>query len=454
MRAFRGVGLGLVALLVGYAGCGTSEGTSADASACPDLEGNFAITDGSCFEPFECEIAGSACTATCSDGTELKLAADDSGFEFVTADGAECTAEVDEGTLLGFCKQGGESCTFQGTISQASHTGTGGFGGDPGKTGSGGAVASGGVGATGGVGAGGTGGSSATGGTGATSGAGGAASGGAGGAGGECLRVAIIGSQGSFGSVPGEEGSSALESWLNQNSTATVRSFHEKPTFDAAFLEDFDVLILEQPRAGQADPLWVYGADEVAAVEAWVRTGAHGVIALSGYGGDSSEVDPTNQLLAFAGMQYVASSDTLATPSGSLAACAYCLGNSVPQTSWNGAHPIAAGVEAVGAFHGRAIDVTGSNVQTVSTDGVTVLAAAAQVDQGRVFMFHDDWVTYVSQWDGAGLATDCRAIEDQNHQCWNVHPTTTYQLATFWFNALRWVGGAPAFFALVDPVVQ
>ena len=31
--------------------------------------------------------------------------------------------------------------------------------------------------------------------------------------------------------------------------------------------------------------------------------------------------------------------------------------------------------------------------------------AATGVDAGRVFVFHDEWITYNSQWTGAGLVT-------------------------------------------------
>ncbi len=264
-----------------------------------------------------------------------------------------------------------------------------------------------------------------------------------------CINVAVFGQQGNYGAVPGMDGTSAIQAWLNENSSADVQLFHDKPAINAEFLAQFDVIILEDPRATKDGPKWVYGADEIAAVEAWVRGGPRGIIALSGYSADQGEVDPTNQLLAFTGMQYVGSSDTLGSASGS---CAYCLGNSVSETGWNTAHPIAKNITAVGAFHGRSINITGQGVETISTDGATVLGAVAQVDQGRVFMFHDEWVTYTSQWDGTGLQNDCRAL-DANHMCLNVHPSTTYQTSTFWYNSLRWVSGEPQCFDINDETI-
>lgn len=262
-----------------------------------------------------------------------------------------------------------------------------------------------------------------------------------------CINVAVFGQQGNFGAVPGMDGTSAIQAWLNTNSSAEVALFRDKPAINADFLAQFDVIILEDPRAVKDGPKWSYGPDEIAAVEAWLRGGAKGIIALSGYSADAAEVDPTNALLAFSGLQYVAGSDTLGSASGQ---CAYCLGNSVSETEWNTAHPIAANITAVGAFHGRSVTVNNAAAVTVSTAGSTVLGATVQVDQGRVFMFHDEWVTYTSQWNGAGLQDDCRTIGDPNHSCLNVHPSTTYQTSTFWYNALRWVSGEPQCFDIMD----
>ncbi len=280
-----------------------------------------------------------------------------------------------------------------------------------------------------------------------------------------CIGVAVFGQQGEFGAVPGMDGVSAIQQWLNDNSTAEAALFREKPAITAEFLAPYHVIILEDPRAVKKGALWQYTAEDIAAIETWVRTApegqARGIISLTGYSNDTNEVNPTNQLLAFSGMQYVGASDTLATNPETQ--CAYCLGNSVPEREWNALHPIAANLTAVGAFHGRSISVTGAGVETVTTSGTTVLGAAAQVDLGRVFMFHDEWVTYNSQWNGEGLpqGSDCRHVadggdipdSDLNHQCLDIHPSTTYQTSTFWYNALRWAAGDPACLKIEDPTI-
>ncbi len=269
-----------------------------------------------------------------------------------------------------------------------------------------------------------------------------------------CINVAVFGTQATYGAVPGSDGVSAIQAWLNENSSAEVQLFREKPAITAEFLEQFQVIILEDPRAVAKGAKWVYSAEEIAAVETWVRNLSaagqpRGIISLTGYSDDGNEVDPTNALLAFSGMQYVPNSDTLGSSSDS---CGYCLGNSVAETQWTAGHMITENIVAVGAFHGRAINVTGADVQTISTTGTTVLGAAAQVGAGRVFMFHDEWVTYNSQWDGAGLQNDCRTV-DVNHSCYGVHPSTSYQTSTFWYNALRWVSGDPVCFDITDPSI-
>ncbi len=270
-----------------------------------------------------------------------------------------------------------------------------------------------------------------------------------------CINIAVFGQQGAFGAVPGMDGVSAIQQWLNENSSAAAALFREKPAITAEFLSQYDVIILEDPRSVKDGPKWQYSAEEIAAVETWIRTApdglARGIISLSGYSADAAEVDPTNALLAFSGMQYVAGSDTLGSSTDT---CAYCLGNSVPQREWNAAHPISANISAVGAFHGRSVTVSGA-AETVSTQGTTILAAAAQVDLGRVFMFHDEWVTYNSQWNGQGLTNNCLTEyeTDPNHACRQVHPSTTYQTSTFWYNALKWVSGDPQCFDITDPTI-
>jgi hypothetical protein len=174
------------------------------------------------------------------------------------------------------------------------------------------------------------------------------------------------------------------------------------------------------------------------------------VISLTGYGGQPAEVEPTHALLGFSGLSYAGLSGAGDTHGTADPNCGYCLGNSSIQGGWNADHPISREVSAVGAFWGRSVNAP-AGAQIVAQEGAKILGATVQVDAGRVFMFHDEWVTYTSQWNGETLAEDCRDLT--NHSCAGVHPTTTYQVPQFWYNALRWVSGEPECFNIDDPVI-
>jgi hypothetical protein len=262
-----------------------------------------------------------------------------------------------------------------------------------------------------------------------------------------CINIGMFGRLGTYGAVPGMDSNAALEAWLDANSSAAADTMLTKPTLTAEFLANYDVIILQALESLEgAGQQWQFSADEIAAFEAWVRAGG-GVISLMGYGAYPDEAGPTNALLAFTGLQYsglTGPGDT-ADPDTCPNECCYCLGNSIATTGWDATHPISANITAVGAFWGRSITM-GANTQLVAKVGSKTFGATAQVDAGRVFAFHDEWVTYTSQWDGTGLEDDCRDITDPNHSCLDVHPSTEYQVPQFWYNSLRWASGDVACF--------
>lgn len=268
-----------------------------------------------------------------------------------------------------------------------------------------------------------------------------------------CINVALVGRLGTYGATPGADGTASMATWLNDNSNGDAATILSKPTFNEEFLSQYDVIILQAlENAEGAGQQWQFSADELTAFETWVRAGG-GVIALTGYGALPDEATPTNQLLAFSGLQYAGLSgpgDTM-NPGTCPDECCYCNGNSIPTTGWDPNHPISANITAVGAFYGRSITVP-ANGAIVAQAGGVVYGATVEVDMGRVFMFHDEWVTYNSQWTGADLTDDCRTT-DPNHSCYNRHPTNDYQVPQFWYNALRWVSNRECFDA-DDPLVQ
>jgi hypothetical protein len=282
-----------------------------------------------------------------------------------------------------------------------------------------------------------SGGSSATGGTvgtGGLIGTGGSSTGGsAGGSSGPCVRIGMLGRLPTYGAVPGMDSTAALQQWLNTKSTAMVATYITDTPITEDFLAQYDVLILQALEAAEVEngPRFQYDAAELAAFEAWVRAGG-GVITLTGYGKWAAEVDPTNQLLAFTGLSY-AKDDIFGEGTCPDNNCC-CASNSIPVTGWT-EHPIAANIERVGAFHGRSVLGDGE----VVAQGATVYGAAKQMDMGRVFVFSDEWVSYTSQWDGVGAAT-C-ATDPAHNYCMDRQAPQFYQVAQFWYNAIKWASG-------------
>ena len=257
-----------------------------------------------------------------------------------------------------------------------------------------------------------------------------------------CIKLATWGALGTFGAVPGMDGTDAITEYLNMNSTGEADYSATKPAVTADYLANYDVIILQDLSAWPA-----FTAEEVAAFDAWVAAGG-GVISLNGYSDNDNEMTNVNTLLASSGMSYVPASDTSGDNTG--VECAYCFGNSVPQAGWNAAHPITTNLTQVGAFHGRSIVPGDAEIVAQTADGV--VGAAKQVGEGRVFMFHDEWVTYNSQWTGVGI-TGSESCKNMHDACFGFGPAEKYSSAQFWFNSIKWLSGDIACFDIVDPTI-
>ena len=61
--------------------------------------------------------------------------------------------------------------------------------------------------------------------------------------------------------------------------------------------------------------------------------------------------------------------------------------------------------------------------------------------QAVVLMYGDEWITYTSQWTGAGVV-------DSNCTTGN-YPQDKYQTAQFWFNMIKWVQPRATCFKIV-----
>jgi hypothetical protein len=256
---------------------------------------------------------------------------------------------------------------------------------------------------------------------------------------GTCVRIGMLGRRPSYGSMPGVDNTDALQSWLNAHVKAgtSVDVVTTETELTADFLGRYDVIILQALEQQEGGPYWTFTTAELASLEAWVRAGG-GIIAMTGYGAQSQEVNPTNQLLAFTGMSYN-TDDVFGTCPDN---CCYCAGSSIPLHGWHADHPIAANITAVGAFHGRTVSAGGGAL--VASEGSAVYGATMQVDSGRVFLYFDEWVAYSSQWSDTGsasLASMHPECADPTQTCGGRTPGASYQVPQFWYNALKWASG-------------
>jgi hypothetical protein len=236
-----------------------------------------------------------------------------------------------------------------------------------------------------------------------------------------CLAIASIGQPAKYG--VSEPAQNPFQEYLSSKSNATVKLFSGKPTLNADFLKDYDLIILQAMVTGSlsgGSTPWSFSSDEVAALESWVKAG-NAIISMSGYQGDSREVAPLNQLLKFAGISY--NTDDIYTTGDHWD---YCRDSSVPFAGWKSPMNFG-GMKAVGMFHGRSIKCSDCNVWAQDSDG-TKLGVEKDVGAGRVFAWADEWVTYTPQW---GLTTKDRGVDCTGHTA-----SDLYTVPQFWYNAI------------------
>ncbi len=290
-----------------------------------------------------------------------------------------------------------------------------------------------------------------------------------------CLRLALLGT---LDSAANNKDTQPFIDWLNGNSdgTATVTMVDTKPTLDAAFLAQYDILLVANVNS------WTFSADEKAAVETWVRQTGGGIIALTGFVSTEAEATATSQLIEFSGVKFTAPKSaengqskpvTYQGGSTDLKNCLAWSGSSdaiittpiqfTPQTG--GMEKLTLALDYVGAFIGWGV-VAPTDATVVATDPVSSqpMAVAKEIDgTGRVFAFGDEWVVFKNQWEPVGNPGNTQP--DEYNICWippaegetegSFHSVQTlYQTKQFWFNAINWV--APpneCGFTVTDPDV-
>jgi hypothetical protein len=271
-----------------------------------------------------------------------------------------------------------------------------------------------------------------------------------------CFNIASIGQPGCSGceaAGAGGDTTSSFVSYLNLHSSANVDTYTTKPTLTADFLSRYDVIIIQglydgcsgksgNPPWSIVGNTWTFAASEITALQAWVKAGG-GVITLSGFVSNTTEVQPLNSVIG-----PVTNNDiTYGTDDihgQDLGGQTFCLGESDPLGNWvttlqNGnADPIGQGIGEIGAFHGRPIHVApGSSVVIDNQDGTYVYAAHEDIGMGHVFAFFDEWVTYTSQWPGGAAGSVCQmgCVPDAT-------AGAVYQVPEFWQNAVNYAAAA------------
>jgi len=268
--------------------------------------------------------------------------------------------------------------------------------------------------------------------------------------GGDCmcppLTVAVIGKPGKWGAAGGDS-DTAFQDWLNSNSAGTAKAdvYSMKPMLTSDFLSAYSVVILASLSDDSNNgPFWTFSDAEVAAFQDWVQNKGGGVITLTGYSGDPSETKPTNQLTAFSGLSYNTDSVNPMCLDSSVCNCA----GSLTLSDWNKTDPVIASVSNnvtwVGFDNGRSINAPADAhiAATVQNNNSPANVTVGEIaGAGRVLMYGDEWITYTSQWTGAGVtASNCTT---------GSYPQDKYQTAQFWFNMIKWVQPRATCFKIV-----
>lgn len=301
-----------------------------------------------------------------------------------------------------------------------------------------------------------------------------------------CLRLALVGT---LDSSANAKDTKPFIDWLNGNSdgTAKVTMINAKPTVDATFLAQYDILVIANVNG------WTFSADEKAAVASWVKDQGGGLVTLTGFVSTAAEPAATSQLVEFAGMGYTggAMTDWTAPATGNTTPIYYKGGSADLRNClnlWNQAadkeasqttaikfmpqagplEKLTASLDYVGAYIGWPVAApAGSTV--IATDPMTgknmAVALEVQVEgqgRGRILSFGDEWIVFTNQWQPTGTFIDQRM--DATNPCWQAPVGTTpsffqsvkslYQTKQFWYNIINWVAPpSECNFTIEDPDV-
>jgi len=265
-----------------------------------------------------------------------------------------------------------------------------------------------------------------------------------------------------YGAGSGKDSTDAFTAFMNGNTngTATMQMIKTFTHITALDLSQYDVIILQALEDSEYTNLWSYNTADAAALRDWIHDKGGGLIIMSGYGGNTSEVQPINQLLQgsdnWSGITYNTDDTFNSCPDN----MCYCANSSVGFSGWTTNYAdfdqITHDLKKVGVFHGRSINCSGSDCQVFAKDTTWGnVGVAKKYGNGRVFAWSDEWVTYTSQWGLAPVpvGNDPLGYDDPvtYAQCVGYTPMTSYNVPQFWYNAFRWLVPGNTCFTIVVP---
>jgi hypothetical protein len=227
----------------------------------------------------------------------------------------------------------------------------------------------------------------------------------------DCLKIATLGKRGTWGS------GDVFGKWLDSRSVNGALNLNSA-VLTQELLADQQVLVVQDVSSiGRT-----FSADEVRALEHWVRSGG-GLMTLTGYTSGLVDIDNVNKLLSPYEMNYDWPGVLLRTGQET----------SLPVSSFH-AHPVTDGVAAIGVDNGH--PVSGRNGTTIGwgsdSSETWELLRVQEVGDGRILMWADEWITYDSEWE----------------------TRPDYRVELFWVNAIKWLTRPEACQVPVPPHIR
>ncbi|MBN2716947.1 MAG: hypothetical protein JXX14_13930 [Deltaproteobacteria bacterium] len=280
-----------------------------------------------------------------------------------------------------------------------------------------------------------------------------------------CLRIGVVGIFDSTANDDDKDVSQFVD-WLNNDSSAIVRmvnaSSNAKPTIDADFLDDYDMLLFLYQASGLHSDWWTYSASEAAALKKWIEAGG-GIVTVTGFNGQRTgdEVAAINSILKPAtGISY--NNDQI------LSQCAsnkcYCWGNVPELDGFDPDHPISHKVSSVGALIGSSISAP-ANAEIVAKSSEGNLVVAVEIGEGRAVAIADEWPLFSQLWEDQtdpstmpGYNPDETTWQyqdcyDSENEYW-LSVDRKFQVPQFWYNVIDWASPENECFHIDHPLIE